>query len=195
MHGPVSVSAPARIVNRVIKEARALGFVTTLYRVIASLAGCGAVWGADRGGTPLAGIASASDSLGIPSGWTATVAGWIAERSDLVENVALLMVCVGLLTLPKPRYLGGTLEWRGPSTTVLALAALAQCGHFWRSLLFMVPVVAFGIAVAGHERGGDQRWERVGVGVWSVFLALVFVPLYAFSWLFSRDVRPAALAS
>ncbi|WNI24189.1 hypothetical protein [Streptomyces sp. ITFR-16] len=197
VHGDVSVTAPVHeTVNTVIREVRTMRFGPALYRVLASLAGCSAVYGAAHGDKPLLGAAAACEALGIPSGWTAPAAAWIAGRTDFLGGLATLLVLVGLLTVPKPEALGGdlaeTLQWRGPSSTVLGLAVLAQCGLIWQPLLNIAPFVAFGIWVAGRQEEYGSRSGRVAVAVLGVLLALAFAPLYAFLWLFGRDANRAA---
>lgn len=118
-------------------------------------------------------------------------ASWIAERSDFVGSVATVLVLVGLLTVPKARHLDGdlgeTLEWRGPSSTVLGLALLMQCGSVWQSLLTIAPVIAFGIWQVGREGIPGGRSQRVGIAVGGVLLALAFAPLYMLLWPFGRE--------
>ncbi|MFJ7630642.1 hypothetical protein ACIQZN_29590 [Streptomyces sp. NPDC097595] len=192
VRGDVSVSAPVyETANTVIREVRTMRFVPMLYRVLASLAGCSTVYGTSRGDTPLRGAIAACNALDIPSDWMAPAASWIAERSGLVGGMATLLVLVGLLTVPKAHHLGGdlgeTLEWRGPSSTVLGLALLMQCGSMWQGLLAIAPIVAFGIWVVGRERMPGERSQRVEIAVGGVILALAFAPLYAFLWLFGRE--------
>ncbi|WP_030370108.1 hypothetical protein [Streptomyces rimosus] len=178
-------------VNNVFKEVRALNTLPTLYRALASLMSLAALAGVRHGGTPLAGAAFMCDRLAIPTGWTGCIANWMAGRTNLVTAVAAPLLAVGLLALPKRRHLGWALEqaleWRGPSTTVLSFVALVQCGQVWHALILMSVLAAVGILVI---KNGDHRHdglERALTPVVGIALAVFFVPLYVFVWLFSKD--------
>ncbi|MFF4606023.1 hypothetical protein ACFY12_25185 [Streptomyces sp. NPDC001339] len=194
VYGDLSVSHPATVVNRVINQARSLSITTTAFRILASLVGCATVAGTWLGGTPLHGAAHICNFFAIPAAWTIPAAAWIAERAEPIGFLATLMVALGLFATPRPRQLsrdlGEALEWRGPSTTVLALALVMQSDYLGRSLVTLVPLAAFGIWAAGRSGlAGDSRPGRVGVAFIGLVLAVLFVPLYVFGWLYGREAR------
>ncbi|MFJ7280942.1 hypothetical protein [Kitasatospora sp. NPDC098663] len=163
-----------------------------LWRFVASLAGCAAVYGVTRGGTPLSGLAAACNGVAIPAGWTVPAANWVASHSEGVSFIALSMVTIGILSLPRPPTsgwdVGGSLEWRSPSTTVLAASVLAQCGWSWWTTIDIGLVGACGVWIAGRNpRRFPDRRGIVSAPTASLVLALVFAPVYVGLWLFARD--------
>lgn len=194
VHGDVSVTAPVRVINRVSNEIRSFKMVGVLFRSLASIAGGAAVFGLSNGCTPLVQVASWCKALAIPGGWTVAAAEWISGRAEVVATVAEFVVVIGLLLLPRPRQLGWdfgeSLEWRGPSTVVLAMAVVVQCGSVWPAMLNAVVIAAVGLWIAGQGRtSGYARWEYVTVAASAIFLALLFLPVYLFAVFFGRDVR------
>jgi hypothetical protein len=187
----VVFSSPRSTVNNIMKEARSLNVLATLYRCVASLASMATFAILGHGGSPLDRVAAACDAAAIPSGWVTSAESWVHGRSELVAGAALVMLSVGLLALPKRQQvgwdLGETLEWRSPSTVVLSFSLLVQCGYIWQALLTVGILGAFGAWVVSWEEHRRDRSDHVMVVVGSVFLAVVFAPLYVFVWLFGRD--------
>ncbi|MFB4193343.1 hypothetical protein [Streptomyces carpaticus] len=189
-------SVTSHVVNTVVAQVRLQNGVSALYRILASLAGCAAVWGMRDGRSPLSVVAAVSDELGVPSGWTSSVAGWMGDRTELLENIATITFALGLLALPRLQQIGwefaDALEWRAPSTVVLSLAVLAQCGSVGVSLPTVTVFAVVAIWLARRGEGHSYSWsEHFMAAILSVLFALIFVPLYALSWLFARDVRKA----
>ncbi|MEV7400465.1 hypothetical protein AB0N93_08670 [Streptomyces sp. NPDC091267] len=195
----VFMSSPSSTVNNVIKEVRSLKVAATLYRALASLTALATIVGARRGGTPLDGMATVCNSLGIASSWTESPAIWIAERAGLVGGVAQILLMVGLLVLPRPKQLGWdlgqTMEWRGPSTVVLSLALSVQSDHAWPALFLVGLLAAVGLWVLSWSQRRHNRSDHVTVAVGSILLAVIYAPLLVFVWLFARDMgsRPYEL--
>ncbi|MEV0193394.1 hypothetical protein AB0I39_33300 [Kitasatospora purpeofusca] len=180
------------LINRSIRGAAPWSLIGLLWRFTASLAGCSAVLGAASGGTPLSELAAACDSLTVPANWTIPAAAWVIAHSDGISVVALATVTIGILSLPKPPTsgwdVGRSLEWRSPSTTVMALSVLHQAGWSWWTTVDVGLASALSVWVAGRKpRGGRDRQGIVSVTAASLVLAVVFAPLYVGLWLFARD--------
>ncbi|MFJ6616210.1 hypothetical protein ACIQOW_01335 [Kitasatospora sp. NPDC091335] len=186
-----AVHGGIQVVNRAIRGSRS-SRGGLIYRVVASLAGCAAVYGTTHGGTPLSGLAAACERLGIPAEWTIPIADWASSRSDGICFVATLLAMIGILALPKPRKLGWdvgeSLEWRSPSTTVLAASVVAQCGWSWSATINIGLAAAFSVWAVGRSPHNIYgRWGNVSIAAISLMLALLFIPLYVSLWLFTRD--------
>lgn len=187
----INVHNPVRLVRSAVGGTGGFGVRGFLYRCLASLLGCAALYGLP-GGTPLTVLGRWCAWLSLPSGWTAPAARWIVVREGGLGQAAVLVLLIGLLTLPGPervgRDLGEALRWRSPSTAVLAGAVLVQCrAGFW----VLVPVLAavgLGLWEAGRgPKGPDARWERAGVGVTALVLAVGFLPLCLLAAAVARD--------
>lgn len=187
----VHVSGPSKTVNNVIRGARKLDVLATLYRVLASLAGLAAFAAVNSGRTPLQAVATACDALGLPARWAASTAIWIGERPELVGGAAEILLILALLTLPRRKDLGWdlgqTMEWRGPSTAVLSFALLVQGGSMWRGLLLVGLFAAFGACLLSRSTYRAERAEHMMVAVVSIFLAVIFAPLLVLAWMLGRD--------
>ncbi|MEU3877628.1 MULTISPECIES: hypothetical protein [Streptomyces] len=185
------VSSPTTTVNKFAKEARSLSVASAAYRAVASLAALSAVMGVKHGGTPLRGAAFICDALAIPSGWTRHTATWIDGRPDLIGLPAATLLMVALLALPKRRHIGSdvaqTLEWRAPSTAVLAFVVLVQCGYVWLALQVTGILAVVGVLFLRQDRYRTEPLHHVLVAVGAVVLAVVFVPLFVVVWVVARD--------
>ncbi|RCG18541.1 hypothetical protein DQ392_14570 [Streptomyces reniochalinae] len=104
----------------------------------------------------------------------------------------MLLATIGVFTLPGCCQVGNDpfagWEWRGPATAIVGLAALIQSAD-WRAAVGFLPVIVMAFLAAGQDIHG--RWSRVGSGLLSLVLTLVFAPLSAGLWLGTRDVRRA----
>lgn len=189
--GRLDMSRSTKTVNNIVREARSLNIGATLYRFLASLVGLAAVVGACEWSTPLDGMRIVCDALVVPSGWTEPSARWLTERSVPVGGMVQILLWVGLLALPRPRQLGWdlgqTMEWRSPSTVVLALALLLQSGHAWLALFTIGGWAVLGLWMVRRAEGWHGRSDHAAVVLMSLFLAMVFAPLLVCAWFFGRD--------
>jgi hypothetical protein len=161
------------------------------------MAGCAAAVGVDQGGNPLEGVAKVFDYFAIPSGWTMPAEEWIAERAEFLGTVAGGLVILGLFSLPGPSRLGRDLmrilEWRGPSTTVLSLAVMMQCGYLWASLIPILLCVVVRIVIVGSAGGDDPgRSEHAMIAAFAILLAVAFLPIYMVAWCYAVDAGRTA---
>lgn len=143
---------------------------------------------------PVAGSATICRALSIPDGWTAQTAEWVTAHADLVSGVGVLLVCVGILSLPAPDAYGGdislALEWRSPSTAVLGLAGVLQVHTAVWEVAILV-IVLLGAWTLVHRGSSYHATELVAAALGALFLAALFVLVYTLSWLFTRDVHDA----
>jgi len=183
---------PAGLAGAVARKK--IGLVGLLYRAVVSLASCAAILGAvsKSSRSPLAEFEHWLSASGIPEQWTETVQHWQTVHNDALGSVALVLAVVGLVALPRPIHLGGDLgeamRWRAPSTTVLALVVLVQCG-LGVAVLVQLTVILVGVAwvVGPSQRPMVGRWGLVGVFVAELALAAAYLPITVLAGLFGRD--------
>ncbi|MFC5665031.1 hypothetical protein ACFP3U_18850 [Kitasatospora misakiensis] len=194
IRGDVWLGTPERLVRSAARGARAVPALGTWYRAMASLAGCAALLGLATGRDPMAQLGAMCQWLGLPSDWTSTAAHWIQIRVVGLGWAGLLLLLVGVMTLPAPHRLGGdlgeVLRWRGPSTALLGAVLMLQCHtapSAWATVAGNIGAVAWIRGRAAAHVGYDSMGQILMVAVMAPMLAAGFLPLYCVAALLGRD--------